>query len=103
MPQAKVKKAQFIRSFTEAGLTYAQAEQAYAAMLKTFENGVARHQSIIVGHIGALHVRQLMPRRVVMGCHKDASAGNREYLVGTRKRYRFNLFKSVGQRFGLVP
>jgi hypothetical protein len=48
-------------------------------------------------------VRQLMPRRVVMGCHKDASAGNREYLVGTRKRYRFNLFKSVGQRFGLVP
>jgi nucleoid DNA-binding protein len=99
MPEMiNVKREDFIRSYTQQGaLTYKQAVAAYDCTMKVLEDAVVNGHRVTLGGVGALVPRDVPPRVVRMGFTKGkggvVNLRSREYIIGHRKKYAFNLFK----------
>jgi hypothetical protein len=103
---SQVKRIDFINRFHACGLTYQQAEIAYAAMIRSFEDGIRSKSKIHLAKVGILKPLDRPPREVVMGfervggsCHKKI----RRYIVGARTEYRFKIHRAFGRRIGILP
>jgi hypothetical protein len=97
------KRENFVRCFAKAGLTFSQSEIAYAAMVHALETAVNERRKIVLGDIGTLTPKLLNPRRVVMSCRggkTGAAATRKEFILGPRTKYKFNLHHSFGERHG---
>ena len=105
MPLA-FKRADFVKEFTRSGLSYAQAEEAYTAMISAMATAVASHRPVVLGNVAKLAPCNLPARQVTMGFKRVGGVvtkTRREFLLGPRLRYKFVLFRQFGQRHGLVP
>lgn len=89
----------------EAGLTYVEACRAYEAMIAAFEDAVVTGNRVSLGRVGALMPKWHPPRTVVMGCRRLKGGGvvaqRREYNLGQRLKYRFNLHRTFVNRHQL--
>jgi hypothetical protein len=104
--KAAVKRLDFINRFHEAGLTYQQAELAYGAMIRSFEDGIRGKAKIHLAKVGVLKPVDRPPREIVMGF--DRSGGEckkkiRRYTLGMRTEFRFKIHRAFGRRIGILP
>lgn len=107
MSKTTIKREDYVRHLVkQAGLTYVQAEAAYSATMRLFEDAIAEKNSIILGRFGVLEPKELKPRRVSMGFKKVGGRTircRREFFLGVRTRYVFRVFRAFGSAHDLVP
>ena len=79
------------------GLTYAQATKAYEAFSDAIADGVTNGDKIGIGNVGALTPAIQKPKTIKM-CFERTADGvesvQREYHIGTRLKYKFNIYKT---------
>jgi hypothetical protein len=103
MTPSSFKKAHFVSAFIARGLSYAEAQHAYDAMLSVFETGIIGGNRITLGRVGTLTPVWLEPKVVHMGFTRskddDGSVSikkdsKREYILGRRVKFKFNLHRA---------
>lgn len=100
------KRIDFIQRFHAAGLTYQQAETAYNAMIRTFEDGLREKSKIHLAKVGVLRPVDRPPREIVMGFDRSGGVCERKirrYVIGSRVEYRFKVHRAFGRRIGILP
>ena len=103
MKDNRFKHLDFIRVFTNRGLTYTQSERAYSAMVEAFESAMINKQTIRIGHLGKLQPKFVRPREITMGCLRkrgEIVRGTYKYLLGQRVKYDFKLHDAFARRSG---
>lgn len=102
MPRAAtIRHPDFIRKFVEYGLSHREAKKAYRAMMAMFADGIGSKSNILLYGVGTLQAVPQRPRRHVMGvvCDKEGYRRvRREFIVGSRIRYRFKIHDEFGRR-----
>lgn len=102
MSSDKFRQPDFIRIFTENGLTYSQARRAYSSMIDALESAMVNRQTVRLGHLGSLQPRVVPPRSYTMGClkKKGGARDNKkyQYTVGRRIKFVFKLNEAFSKR-----
>ena len=95
--QPSVSRVQFIERFVSRGFNYTQACDAYEAMVSLFEDAIVQGRRVNIGKVGALMPVRMEPKVVHMGFKTDGGKlrkVRREYVLGRRVKFKFNLHKA---------
>lgn len=96
-PIISVNRIDFVKKFMEMGLTYGKACKVYECMVRVFEDGICSGSRINIGNVCSITPQRKEPRTVRMGFQKTAKI----YYLGSRIRYRVNLFREFIQTHNL--
>jgi hypothetical protein len=103
LKEDRFKHLDFIRVFTNRGLTYTQSERAYSAMIEAFESAMTNKQTVRIGHLGKLRPKLVPPKEYTMGClRKDGEMDRKtyKYSIGRRVKFVFELHDAFARRSG---
>jgi nucleoid DNA-binding protein len=103
---SQIKRIDFINRFHAFGLTYQQAEIAYSAMIRSFEDGIRDKSKIHLAKVGVLKPVDRPPREVVMGFERAGGVCQkkiRRFIIGSRTEFRFKVHRAFGRRVGILP
>jgi hypothetical protein len=98
------RRVDFIVKLQTRGFDYVDAVKAYEAMVSVFEDSIIRGARVGIGKVGALVPTRLPPKVVHMGFQREngqIKKVSREYILGRRVRYKFNLHRSFIRRHSL--
>ena len=92
-----VSRENFIQDLVRnCSFTYVQATAAYESFIKTLENGICSGTKVNFSRIGNLVPVKYPPREVSMGFTRRGSSiskSNKTYYLGSRIKFKFNLYK----------
>lgn len=100
-----VTRREFIRRFTQAGLTYDQACQVFTTMVGLIEDSVVKGEKIKFGKVGCLLPVRKPPRSVVMGFTRgpgnSLTRSKRVFHLDARVGYRFSFYREFVRKHQL--
>ena len=100
-----VTRREFIRKFTQAGLTYDQACRVYSAMVGIVEDSLINGDKIKFGKVGCLFPVRKPPRDIVMGFVRGPGnsmiKSKRVFHLDERVDYRFNFYREFSRKHQL--
>lgn len=104
MEQTSVCRNTFLAAFTEAGLQFDQAVAAYNAMNEVIADAVVLGRKVNFGKVGAIKPKKRPARTVKMPFVRDKDGVHkkqREFVIGQRMVFTFDLFPKFGRDHNL--
>lgn len=105
MSPRPVTRREFIRRFTQSGLTYDQACRAFATLIGLIEDSLVRGEKIKFGKVGCLLPVRKPPRSIVMGFVRGpgnaVTKSRRVFHLSERTDYRFSFYREFVRKHQL--